>query len=114
VHQDRGVRPVGAAELLVVDVVAGPVAVVGAHHQDVQRLLRPLHLLLGPVLELVGDVDDVEVAVEVAVEVDDAETGRERQRPTCRIDKCRTCREYAASPSAVARRSRSDRSSGRR
>ena len=76
VDHDRGVRPLAAAGQAV-DVVAGAVAAVGAHHQDVDRVLRALDLdLLGPVLAQLGaEVLDVEVAVEVAVEERDAETG---------------------------------------
>jgi hypothetical protein len=78
VHQDRGVR--GAAAGLVVERAALAVPGVGAHHQDVERLLGPLHLLLGgTVLEDIVDLEDGEVAVEVAVEVDHCEAGHERE-----------------------------------
>ena len=79
VQQDRGVGPLAAAGQ-VVDVVARGVAVVGAHHQDVERLLGTLDLLLHrPVDELLADVDDVEVAVVVAVEVERRQAGHQRQ-----------------------------------
>ena len=80
VEHDRGVGTLTAAGE-VVDVVALAVAGVGAHHQDVERLLRRVELLLvRPVLQLVVDVDHVEVVVEVAVDVDHAETGRQADR----------------------------------
>ena len=81
VEQDRGVGPLAAAGE-VVDVVALAVAGVGAHHQDVERLLGPSRrcFLSGRFSSWPVDVDHVEVAVEVAVEVDHAEPGRQADR----------------------------------
>ena len=68
VQHDRGVGPLAVAGEAV-DVAALAVAAVGAHHQDVERLLRPLDLLLRrPVVaELRGQVLVVEVVVPVVV-----------------------------------------------
>jgi hypothetical protein len=78
VEHDRGVGPLTAAGE-VVDVVALAVAGVGPHHQDVERLLGAGVdvLLVGPVLQLAGEVLHVEVVVEVAVDVDHPEAGRQ-------------------------------------
>ena len=89
----------------VVDVVAFGVAVVGAHHQDVERLLGAHDLLL---VRPVGascslDVDDVEVPVEVAVEPDDTEPGGEAPgRATSRAAPCRPCASSSPCPCAWA------------
>jgi hypothetical protein len=76
VEQDRGVRAL-AHPGQVVDVAALAVAGVRAHHQDVERLLGARDaLLVGAVgAELLGEVDDVEVAVEVPVDEDHRQAG---------------------------------------
>ena len=72
------------AASLLVDVVALARARVVAHDQDVEWLAVALVDLLRPVIaEGSGHVVDVEVAVEVAVEEDDAERGDQRQHHTC-------------------------------
>ena len=87
VEHDGGVRALPVAGEPV-DVVALAVAGVRAHHEQVDRLLRPgIHRdLVGTVGQLRLDVDHVEVVVEVAVEVhptqseDQAERGEPRDR----------------------------------
>ena len=63
-----------------VDVVALTVTVVGPHHQDVERLLGTLDLLLHRAVDdLLPDVDHVEVAVVVAVQVQRRQPGHQRE-----------------------------------
>ena len=73
VQQDRGVREPGSGPADV-----GALAVVGAHDQHVERLLRAGHLrLLGPVLAQADVRDLVDVALELLV--DDHQHGGEHE-----------------------------------